>query len=117
MGGLAVSKGYSIRVKICGRSFNMISDEKPEYLRNIAAKVNDSICTILAANPDMKFENAAVLSAVKFCDDSMKKSSSDDVQMPSEEDNLRQQVIRYANELSEVSAKCRRLEKLLSKKK
>lgn len=117
MGGIAVSKGYSIRVRIGGKEFGIISNEKPEYLTEIAHCVDNSITSLLRINPEMTYERAAVLSALKFCDNA-KKNAENKQTLPenSEDDNLRRQVIQYANELSEMTQRCKKLEKELKEK-
>ncbi len=109
-----MSKGYSVRVRIGGRAFGIISDEKPDYLTDVAQEVDKSISGMLAANPDMTFERAAVLAALKFCDDARKSELlkySD--KNNDEDDNLRQQVMQYAKELSSITQKYKQLEKEL----
>ena len=62
----------------------------------------------------MTYAQAAILTAVKFCDDAQKANSLE-VLNPEEEDNrLRQQVIEYSKELEKMTAKCKRLEKELN---
>ena len=110
-----MSKGYSIRVQIAGRSFDIISNEKPEYLKSIAKKVDESISVMLKAHPEMTFERAAVLSALNYCDDASRKTISEyEKKSEDEANNLRQQVIQYANELSAITKKYKKLEKELN---
>ncbi|MBQ3037695.1 MAG: cell division protein ZapA [Clostridia bacterium] len=107
-----MSKGYSIRVRIGGRTFSIISDEKPEYLTQVAAAVDRSISGMLSSNPNLTFERAAVLSALKFCDDSQKNTESVPVKKDSaEDDRLRQQVVEYSKELEKATQKQKQLEK------
>lgn len=118
IGGVAVSKGYSIRIRIAGRTFGIISDEKPEYLKRIAQDVDESISKMLANNPNLTFERAAVLAALKYCDDAKKAQTKGYIENTNNDhDNLRQQVMQYANELSEMSEKCKSLEKELIEQK
>lgn len=112
-----MAKGYSIRVKIGGRSFGIISDEKPEYLTEVAESVDKSISTLLAQNSKMTFERAAVLSALKFCDDSKKYSiphveEKDEIK-DKESDNLRHRIMEYSKELSKLTREYKALEKEL----
>lgn len=107
-----MAKGYSIRVRIGGRTFSIISDEKPEYLTQVAAAVDKSISGMLASNPNLTFERAAVLSALKFCDDSQKGTYSiPEKKNSAEDDRLRQQVVEYSKELEKLTQKQKELEK------
>jgi len=115
-----VSKGYSIRVNIGGKSFRIISDEKPEYLSDVADRVDKSISAMLFSNPSLTYEKAAVLAALKFCDDATKREISENnikeesSQQITEEDNLRKQVVEYSNELSKLTKENKLLHKSLA---
>ena len=117
---MAVSKGYSIRVNIGGKSFRIISDEKPEYLSDVADRVDKSISAMLFSNPSLTYEKAAVLAALKFCDDATKREISENnikeesSQQITEEDNLRKQVVEYSNELSKLTKENKLLHKSLA---
>ena len=116
-GGMAVSKGYSIRVNIGGKSFRIISDEKPEYLSDVADSVDKSISAMLFANPALTYEKAAVLAALKFCDDAKKseinKENENSLRL-TEEDNLRKKVVEYSNEIEKLSKENKLLHKNLA---
>lgn len=114
-----MSKGYSIRVNIGGKSFGIISDEKPDYLSDIADRVDKSISSMLFSNSSLTFEKAAVLAALKFCDDAKKceemtAAKPDTPKNDVENDNLRRQVIEYSKELEAVSRENKMLRKSLS---
>lgn len=115
-----MSKGYSIRVNIGGKSFRIISDEKPEYLSDVADRVDKSISAMLFSNPSLTYEKAAVLAALKFCDDATKREISENnikeesSQQITEEDNLRKQVVEYSNELSKLTKENKLLHKSLA---
>ena len=115
-----MSKGYSIRVRIGGRALSIISDAKPEYMMQIASKVDKSITGLLNSNSGLTFEKAAVLTALKFCDEASNVKNIDDnieddnnisrehiqtaekTTIESEADNLRKQVVAYSKELSKL---------------
>ena len=114
-GGEAMSKGYSIRVNIGGKSFSIISSEKPEYLADVADRVDKSISSMLLSNPALTYEKAAILSALKFCDDAKKgeeeRQIADDAQKNNDEDNLRRQLVEYSKELSRLTQENKLLHK------
>ena len=146
IGGLSLSKGYSIRVRIGGRSLSIISDAKPEYMTQIASKVDKTITGLLNANSALTFEKAAILTALKFCDEAtnnekqntnfnddnnmteenakLTKESVKDIneeKIESEADNLRKQVVEYSKELSKLEKEnkslIKELEMLKNKKR
>ena len=115
IGGLSLSKGYSIRVRIGGRSLSIISDAKPEYMMKVASKVDNSISGLLKSNSGLTFEKAAILTALKFCDEATNVKDIQNDHAPdsvtkveketahdAESDNLRKQVIAYSKELSRL---------------
>ena len=108
-----MAKSYSISVNIGGKKFYIIADEKPDYLTDIAKCVDESISEIMGTNKNMTFERAAVLSALKFCDDSRKLQND----INEDEDNLRKQVMQYSKELSKLTRENKNLEKQISELK
>ena len=112
-----MSKGYSIRVKIGGRSFGLISDSKPEYLKNIAMQVDKSISDLLIKNPNLTLEKASILTALKYCDDANKKVelSGENNNLSDEDNNLRKQVIEYSKELRDLTMENKELKSKLKK--
>lgn len=117
-----MSKGYSIRVNIGGKSFGIISDEKPDYLSDIADRVDKSISSMLFSNSSLTFEKAAVLAALKFCDDAKKGEDSGKAELKSvkkdiEDDNLRRQVMEYSKELAELTKENKLLRKSIAELK
>mgnify|MGYP004636763869 FL=1 len=117
-----MSKGYSIRINIGGKSFRIISDEKPEYLSDVAERVDKSVTSLLYSNPTLTYEKAAVIAALKFCDDAKKSelskiSESEKSLLISDEDSLRKQVIDYSKELEEATKENKLLHKSMSELK
>ena len=117
-----MSKGYSIRINIGGKSFRIISDEKPEYLSDVAERVDKSVTSLLYSNPTLTYEKAAVLTALKFCDDAKKSelskiSESEKSLLISDEDSLRKQVIDYSKELEEITKENKLLHKSMAELK
>ncbi len=117
-----MSKGYSIRINIGGKSFRIISDEKPEYLSDVAERVDKSVSTLLYSNPTLTYEKAAVLTALKFCDDAKKAElakvgESEKSLLISDEDSLRKQVMDYSKELEEATKENKLLHKSIAELK
>lgn len=117
-----MSKGYSIRINIGGKSFRIISDEKPEYLSDVAERVDKSVTSLLYSNPTLTYEKAAVLTALKFCDDAKKAelskiTESEKSLLISDEDSLRKQVMDYSKELEDLTKENKLLHKSISELK
>lgn len=108
---MAVPKGNRTEVVIAGRRLAIMSDDKPEYLREISKCVNNSIGELLSSNKGMSLEKAAILSALKFCDDIHKMKERSQTQ--DNEDRLMQQIIEYSNELSKIQLENRNLKKII----
>ena len=105
-------KGNRTEVVIAGKRLVIMGDDRPEYLREISKCVNNSIGELLSSNKGMSVEKAAILSALKFCDDIHKmkeRSKSQD-----DEDRLMQQIIEYSNELSKLQLENRNLKKIVN---
>lgn len=114
-----MSKGYSVRVKICGKTYGVISDSKPEYLKDIAMRVDESIAGLMLKNSNLTLEKASILTALKFCDDANKKNINSEQNdcMQDDDNNLRKQVIEYSKELSKLSKENRELKREIEKLK
>lgn len=109
-------KKDTVSVNICGRSFSIFSGDDPEYLIKVAKKVDRSIVKLMKSSVGLGFEQAAVLVALKYCDDYEKKKASQ--QMKSAEDeNLGKRLVEYSKELTRATAKIKALEKELAKVK
>ena len=81
----------------------IISDEKPEYLADVANEVDKSISGLLEKDPNLTFERAAVLAALKFCDDANKNMVNIKTENQEQENNIRGEIMEYANELNKVT--------------
>lgn len=120
-----MGKQYNVRISIGGREFNLVSDERPEYLTEIAGEVNKRINEIMDKNSWISYDRAAVLAALKFCDDykNLKEEYNRGMRNANafrsrnlsaqdhEKDNLRSQVVEYSKELGKSADKIKQLEK------
>lgn len=118
-GGKSMSKGYSIKVNIGGKSYGLISSEKPEYLSDVAERVDKSITKLLSDNPSLTYEKAAILTALKFCDDAKKSeqlnlSTEEIIDYGGEIHNFRRQLVEYSKEIATLTKENRQLLKELS---
>ncbi len=104
-----MSKGNKTEVIIAGKRFMIMSDDEPEYLRKVSNSVDESIRNLISTNKGMSIESAAILSALKFCDDIHKMK--DIPKTIDEKDRLMQQIVEYSKELSEIGKENKGLKK------
>lgn len=105
-----MNKTDKVRVTICGRSFYLTSEDDPDYLKNIADKIDASIGELLKNNLGMTLEQAAILTAINYCDDYEKKLISEKRQS-AEDENLGRTLVKYSKELTRATMRIKSLEK------
>ena len=86
-----------IRVRINGVEYKLTSNERPEYILNVAYIVDKKMSEIMAANPKLSSVMAAVLTAVNLADEHLKSKES--------VDNLRNEIAHYAKLSEEYKEK------------
>ncbi len=105
-----------VRVVIGGRPFHLKSGDDANYLRDIANKVDELIAELMKNNIGLSFEQAAVLAALKYCDDYEKTVKSNERQNKEDED-LGRRLVNYSKELTHATARIKALERELELKK
>lgn len=95
-----------VAVTICGKEYNLRTDDSPEYLIGLAKRVDKEISDMVKAKPNFGIQNAAVFVALTALDEAQKASQSID--------NVGKQIKSYVEE----TAKARKeKEKLADKNK
>lgn len=79
-----------VKVNICGKDFNLKTDEEPGYFIELAKKVDEEITGMMASTDNMSIQSAAILVALAAYDEA--KKSSDSI------DNIRTQIKEYVDE-------------------
>lgn len=79
-----------VKLNICGADYIIISDETEEYMKEISSMVDVEMRETIEKNDRISVTMAAVLSALKYCDEFIKATRS--------EDNLRDQIKSYLEE-------------------
>lgn len=105
-----------VKVEICGRSFFLTSADDPEYLIKIADKIDKDILKLMKKNVGVTFEQAAILVALKYCDDYEKKKKKHEKQSADDE-NLGKRLVEYSKELTRATTKIKALEKEIARLK
>ncbi|MGN0638291.1 MAG: cell division protein ZapA [Huintestinicola sp.] len=95
-----------VTVTICGKEYNLQTDETPDYLISLAKRVDKEIGDLVKAKPNFGVQNAAVFVALTSLDEAQKAADSIE--------NVRTQIKAYVEE----TAKARKeKEKLADKNK
>lgn len=65
-----------VAVTICGKEYNLRTDDSPEYLIGLAKRVDKEISDMVKAKPNFGIQNAAVFVALTALDEAQKASQS-----------------------------------------
>lgn len=95
-----------VKVTICGKEYNLRTDESPEYLTELAARLNKEINALVKAKPNFGIQNAAVFVALTALDEAHKASES--------VENVGAQIKAYLTETAKVR---REKERVIEKNK
>lgn len=79
-----------VKVVICGKEYNLRTDEKPEYINGLADRINKEIGDMVKAKPNFGIQNAAVFVALTSLDEAAKAQESIE--------NIRGQIKTYVSE-------------------
>lgn len=81
-----------VKINICNTDYTIVSEDTPEYITSIAKKVDEEMENILKNNTRFSVTMAAVLTALKYCDELSKSVENCD--------NLRNQIKNYLEDSS-----------------
>ena len=81
-----------VKINICNTDYTIVSEDTPEYITSIAKKVDEEMENILKNNTRFSVTMAAVLTALKYCDELSKSVANCD--------NLRNQIKNYLEDSS-----------------
>lgn len=65
-----------VKVNICGKEYNLQTDETPEYISALARRVDKEINDLVKLKPNFGIQNAAVFVALTSLDEASKASGS-----------------------------------------
>lgn len=111
-------------VFVAGKRFILLSEDKEDYVKNLAEEVSDTILKITAENPTLDRRSAALLCALDYADDLNKeklrnKSLSDRAQpfinqadkQAKQIKELKEILEKRENEIEELNKLCEELKK------
>jgi cell division protein ZapA len=76
-----------IKVFICNSEYSILSNEDPEYVRELASNLDTSVKEIMSRDSHVSITQSLVLCALSYLDESRKSESNSD--------NLRGQIKEY----------------------
>lgn len=79
-----------VKITICGREYNLKTDDSPAYIAGLAKKVDNAITEMLSSSSSMSMQSAAVLAALAAYDELEKANGSID--------NIRSQIKEYVDD-------------------
>ena len=83
-------KMNKVKVTICGKEFNLKTDESPSYFIELARKVDSEIYKMASSSDNMSIQSAATLVALAAFDEAKKANDSID--------NIRTQIKEYVDD-------------------
>lgn len=91
-------------VYVAGKHFVLLSDDKSEYVQNLADEVNSAISNLSADNPSLDRRGAAILCALDYADD-MHKAAAKNKTLAEKAQPLISQADRQSKQLKELQEK------------
>lgn len=85
-----------VKVTICGKEFNLKTDDSSAYFTKLAKKVDDEIYKMMSSADNMSIQSAAVLAALSAYDEAQKANDSID--------NIRTQIKEYVDDACQARA-------------
>lgn len=91
-------------VFVAGKRFVLLSEDKNEYVENLAKEVGDNIARLAAENPSIDRRAAAILCALDYADD-REKEIEKNARLSEKAQPLLAQADRQAKQLKELKDK------------
>ncbi|MBQ7504564.1 MAG: cell division protein ZapA [Ruminococcus sp.] len=88
-------------VYVAGKHFVLLSDDKSEYVQNLAEEVNETISKLSVENPSLDRRGAAILCALDYADD-MHKAESKNKSLSEKAQPLISQADKQSRQLKEL---------------
>lgn len=91
-------------VYVAGKHFVLLSDDKNEYVQNLAEEVNETITKLSSDNPSLDRRGAAILCALDYADD-MHKAAAKNKTLSEKAQPLISQADKQSKQLKELKEK------------
>jgi cell division protein ZapA (FtsZ GTPase activity inhibitor) len=86
-----------ITVELCDKEYSLLSEESDEYVKSLAAEINQMIEKTAYTNIRISKADATVLTCLDLCDRNRKLVSNND--------NMRKQIMMHVDEIAELTKK------------
>lgn len=64
-----MDRSTRVYVRICGKGLAIVSDERAEYMKEVAREVDERMSSLIRSSNRVTFDTAAVLTALNLCDE------------------------------------------------
>lgn len=64
-----MDRSTRVYVRICGKGLAIMSDERAEYMKELALDVEERMSSLMKSSNRVTFDTAAVLAALNLCDE------------------------------------------------
>lgn len=64
-----MDRSTRVYVRICGKGLAIMSDERAEYMKELALDVEERMSALMKSSNRVTFDTAAVLAALNLCDE------------------------------------------------
>jgi len=92
-----------VKVSICGKSYNLQTEESPSYVISLAKDLEKKIFEFMDGNPGVNLASATVMVGLSLLDDN--------VHSVADADNIRAQIKGYVEEATDLRIEADRLRK------
>ncbi len=103
-----MNENNRVTITICGKEYTLQTDESPDYVRQLAARLDRRISDMMETSDVISLSSAAILVGLSLMDDSYKTTSNID--------NIRGEIRNYVEEAGKARAEADDLRRQLEEK-
>lgn len=103
-----MNENNRVTITICGKEYTLQTDESPDYVRQLAARLDRRISDMMETSDIISLSSAAILVGLSLMDDSYKTTSNID--------NIRGEIRNYVEEAGKARAEADDLRRQLEEK-
>ena len=96
-----MNENNRVTITICGKEYTLQTDESPDYVRQLAARLDRRISDMMETSDIISLSSAAILVGLSLMDDSYKTTSNID--------NIRGEIRNYVEEAGKARAEADQL--------
>lgn len=103
-----MNENNRVTITICGKEYTLQTDESPDYVRQLAARLDRRISDMMETSDIISLSSAEILVGLSLMDDSYKTTSNID--------NIRGEIRNYVEEAGKARAEADDLRRQLEEK-